>query len=826
MPALPASARWSAKLVSGGVPLVSRAARLSLPLLASADGKHSIVCMAHQLRVYFLHTRQCIRTIDLDLQAAVAVRLDPLDDRQVIVFYPDRVLHVNWKERVETPVVATQSLAPALPALAHVADVSETHYHMLCRAEIDNNTPAARHRVLLVRIDRELARATELWAQPSGNAAHFALSHDAHKLAIVCDGARLKNDAEVQLYDLSAVLASAIKPKDAAAAMDALCERFAHDTRSVTCVAVANSGVVALGTSWGAISLLYGGAAQTNRKSRPLRTLRWHMDAVLAVAFSADDVYLLSGGHEKVLVFWHLELDRTQFLPRLSGAIDGLYVDLRRPDHYTATLRTGSDGTNAADSPHEVVVLSAVDLASRLNVAPLCPATPVPLARALAVARRKNDAARDSLGLHHDITAKIAVHTSLGHLYFTRGAAVQAYDVPRGEQAFVQHVAPPLATGKVKSEHQLADPEVSAVSFTPDGQWMATFDATPSAQPDDLMLHNDVAYALKFWRLVDSAWLLALKIVDPHGAGRAVGAIVSLLSSLFTTVDVFGGIREWRPRANHVGGPAKLQNLGRPAIATQTVWTLRRASPPTPLLAPVAVCYSADSSLLVVAHGNTVKVHDPALLLPTPYVLPRMDAPVESLAISGPYLVMALLAKLLCYDLVRGCETPLFARLLGPGLGNLVAVGNGQIFVAVNRLTAKGVSSQLLVFKPESLTPIFSQQHKLAVLAVCRTPLGFVFVDGDKRIGTVSQALHLRGLDAQAPDIASQMAAMLASAQAAANLLSSRPVNENKQEDSDEDVSKWTSSKLLDVGVFQPLFANIEGLSLDTLFDRVVRAVQ
>ena len=47
-------------------------------------------------------------------------------------------------------------------------------------------------------------------------------------------------------------------------------------------------------------------------------TVHWHAEAVCCLAFSPDDAYLLSGGHEGVLVVWDISSGRRTYLPRLG----------------------------------------------------------------------------------------------------------------------------------------------------------------------------------------------------------------------------------------------------------------------------------------------------------------------------------------------------------------------------------------------------------------------------------------------------------------------------------------------------------------------------
>lgn len=759
----------------------------SFPAITAADGKHTIVVLAHQLRVYFLQTRQCIRTVNVDVSRAVAVFLDPENDSQLVVFTPEEVMHINWRERVEQVVVATQRVAPAV-GLCDVFHVGRDHYYGAARDGAH---------LTVYRIDRETAAVRAVFSRA---AVMHAACGDFLAVAL---------ETAVELFAWGELDVVAVAAADSTEAAVVPHTTLPHPARPPTALAVADDGTVAVGARSGAIHLVHAAAAAP-------RTLRWHMDAVRALAFSRDGTYLVSGGTEKVLVFWNLAHDTTQFLPRLGGVIDRIHVDARRPDHYAVALRL--------DDAHEVVVVLAVDLESRLAVSPVRPAYAVPVRKAAARARRKWAKGTDGHVVAHDLSAPVAVHPTTRHLYLPRGGAIQAFDLVRGEQAFVQHAAPQISTGRVRSEHKVADPVVSHVAFSADGAWMATFDSMPALAHDNLMLKNDALYALKFWRLTARGWELALKIVDPHGAA-AVGALVAPTSSIhpdadgdaaahvFVTVDVRGGIRTWRPRAGADG-----------AARAQTVWTLRRATAAAAAELAVAACFTADASVLVVAHGGVSTAYDPQLLAALPLALPACDLPVEQLFLAGVNLVMVAQSRIVVYDLVRGRATALAARVKSPGAGHLVAVdGRGLVAVACNTFVAEGddvvLRSKLVILRPELLVPVHEVHHGAGVAAVVASAGGFVFVDTDARVGIV--APETRAVVAGA-DLAAEMEATLVGARAAANLMYGRTTEARAERDPAP--GTWTGPKLVDVATLLPVFA--QTMSMDRLFERVVRTLQ
>jgi NET1-associated nuclear protein 1 (U3 small nucleolar RNA-associated protein 17) len=101
-------------------------------------------------------------------------------------------------------------------------------------------------------------------------------------------------------------------------------------------------------------------------------TLHWHAHKVLALEFTADGSYLLSGGEEGVLVLWQLQTRHKDFLPRLGSDIMSISVSpdqtLMALGHQDNTIRIASTvnmtvkqavmGLKCAQVDHETYPLS------------------------------------------------------------------------------------------------------------------------------------------------------------------------------------------------------------------------------------------------------------------------------------------------------------------------------------------------------------------------------------------------------------------------------------------------------------------------------------
>lgn len=811
-----------------------------------------------------------MRVVNVDIHDAIAAYMDEENESQITIFTSKQeVLYVNWKENVAHPVVARQQITPDTVKIHDVFMIDESNYYI---TGYGSENPDRGNRTLSVyKVDKETAKSSLMFTVPG--VYSYAISKNLNHLAAI-------QKSHVSIYDLK-VAVTIIKRHESkedlnghhnTSSSSSIQELLDQSRINITysgalalAVAVSDQGLVAVASAHGPIHLLYPqerDKKDTKEDAGNQRAFKWHFDGATALSFSADQRYLLSGGTEKVLVMWNLELGKTQFLPRLSGAITAINIDPYRHDLYNVMLAPIVPGTGAlSEDQSEILVVSAVDLISRLAIAPCRPQMALSVKeyrrRVFRQFKLQRKEAQDEQGsdlesenedecvsepksqkssgfhdfIRHDISAISAINPKTNHLYLPNGLSIQAFDLVRGEQAFVQHVAPQLDIGRVKSELKIADPQVEKVAFTHNGKWMITFDLMPKQDLDNLLSKNDTAFALKFWAWADdeARWQLSLKIVDPHGPGLAVGAIVALpTADSVATIDSNGGIRLWRPR------PAALPNTSK-KITTSTrspdVWTLRRSLSPSALApAAVAAAWSPDSSLLGVAHGTVTRVYDPQLLEALAFELPRLSAPVEYLSILDTHMVMVLAVLVSLFDLVSGKETALAAKFYDYGAHNLVAADllRNLFAVAVNlsRPSEGGdFSSRIFIFLPHKLKPIHEISHKRLVVSLTALPSGFVFVDSDTSASIISPVS--RELEDQ-DNIVEKMHSLLVSAQAAANVLHSRSATESKVSRSSEtdDSEKWVSHRLMDLPVIEPVFTNVDGIALDTLFERVVRAIQ
>ncbi|RHY31298.1 hypothetical protein DYB32_003635 [Aphanomyces invadans] len=118
--------------------------------------------------------------------------------------------------------------------------------------------------------------------------------------------------------------------------------RLEH-VRQLSCVTVhPTSDEVVTGDSMGQMQVWRH--LDTAGKGLQPAKLHWHAHRVGCVAYSRDGSYVASGGEEFVLVLWHLESGRRQYMPRLSAAL--------------SSIATKTDGSGYLVACHDNSILS------------------------------------------------------------------------------------------------------------------------------------------------------------------------------------------------------------------------------------------------------------------------------------------------------------------------------------------------------------------------------------------------------------------------------------------------------------------------------------
>ncbi|KAI5953018.1 NAN1 [Candida theae] len=855
MPSSASIDEWSLSMLTGGVPTHFPYSQ-STASVFSHDGRYLITTLTHQIRVYFISTRQCVKTIDLDLAGLVDIKLDVTNPNHVILFKSfGEIITVNYKDKLSDAIIGQTSIQQQLGNLLLLSVLCVRHNkYIVITGKRDKKRGASPHTRFINSIDRTSESVSVIGEVP--NVLMYSASLDCTKVAFVM------NDHKVLLLDLSTYFANSKEEDEqvnttSVSNLESLVvkEVIPFQYRSpITSIAVSNDSLVALGTNAGVIQVLYGGLVTSDKLQQ--RVFKWHIDQVDALQFSHDNNYLLSGGAEKVLVFWQLETEKKQFLPRLNGVIDKINIDNNKNDYVELLLRT--DVNN-----YEILVLSLVDLVSRLSVNTIRPKFANNVKTTLS--RTKKRLAKEGLDqfnklkLRYDYSCQFEIHPKTKNLYFPNESSIQSFDLVKNEQSFIQHAASVISTGKVRSEMKLIDPQISLLQFTTDGEWMCTYDEVTSAEIDRLLSTNDKQYALKFWKFVENKdkekekdkdnrngyWELTTKILDPHGKSAPVMSLIPAPTSYFNgvaflTADNKGGIRVWRPsypkEAYKVGGSGAPTNKSQ-----QIAWTLRKQKPSfsNTVSDAVSLAWSDDASTIFLSHECSITCFDSRTFDPLEFQLPILtESKIRSIKYLNNNLAVLSKTRFCVFDLIKGQLTQLVTKVSTTSGGkNLITIDPARnlICLAINSysnfesdLDKLQISSKLYIFKPNQLKPVSVHHHSSGIASVKTGADGFLFVDLDTRVGSLSSSLLDMESAGEITGLANEINQMLITAQANVDLLSdgNAPVRYQSNGHDDEAGFDEERSKVIDLHTFQPIFQNLDGIQIESIFDRISNIVK
>lgn len=498
------------------------------------------------------------------------------------------------------------------------------------------------------------------------------------------------------------------------------CQQLSGANRSsAASLAVSDSGLVAIGNTSGVIDVVY--PQQTG-----LRALKWHLEPVKSLKFSANDEYLLSGGSERVLVFWQLSTNKQQFLPRLDGTITSI----------AANSANTLYGLTLNDS--QLVVISAVDLVSRLHVAGT-KAQFVKLPPHHQVARRRRRK-RTNLDMwaNTDYTTPLSIHPGTRNAYLLSSSCqAQVYSLIRDDQDLTLNLARTLDTGKVRGELEILDPIVSKLCFTPDGKYMVTVDKAQT--PGGLLSSDDSEISLKFWANLDGTWKTITRVASPHGH--------SLNSRSAISKDSFGSecgdieIRDVVTTENSVitagsDGSLRLWRVSDEGDVDEHTWALRHIMPAFAAYTRyVSVALSFDHSVLALAHDTAIYLVDPRKLHIVKQLPNIAGAPVRSLLFARSCIVALTRTQLVSFDLVSMAQRWAISLKSPSNGGRLIAADPvlGKVALAVNYWTPQyRVNSRIILMDPNtSPVPEESYVHAFAVASLALIPgtNSFCFID-------------------------------------------------------------------------------------------------
>ncbi|AOW01246.1 uncharacterized protein YALI1_B06745g [Yarrowia lipolytica] len=766
----------------------------------SADKKHLFVLFAHELRVYLFSTQRVVARCRLDTKNATDMFLEEKRNRVWVASRTGSLVCINWKsqsiaasvtvpavlERVygikaneeankitmlgltstkfwkkttDTPKTKTKKNQtkkgdgaqnadlPTLDAdgqvILHTGAKNDYHYNV---ADWGDDYIMSNHVFvadITVDDNKEVSHSFTKLTSTVNEATHSALSLKGEYLALY------------QLKASSVKLLQFSKPwleLDVHEPLEIETEGNVKKLANGSSIAVSDSGLVAMGFNSGTIEMFYDifgspdaeldetPTTKKKRKSKGTRyvrrALRWHGDAVLTLAFSLDDNYLLSGGKERVLVFWQLDSNNTQFLPRLPGPITTITVD-PTGELYALNLEG-----------KELIVLSALDLLTRLQVCGsnigYANTLGYPIKEAKKAARVKGK----KMYQPSNFSCMAKIHpTKPNHLYVFTGvrAQIQIYDIAENQEVAKFQVAPAVQLGKVRGELKNKDAEVTFLEFSDDGQWMVTVDEQTNPKLDFLMSSDDVVCTLRFWKWsnkvtskpgsaeMQGSWQLTTKVVNPHNA-----RVLSLLAHThngeptFNTLCKNGALRVWKHSvsSSHTG--------------SKVSWHVRNMISASPADLPSgSMAYSEDGSVLTVGVGEQLTVYRASNLSFVTELPNFIGSRIRDIYVMRQNLICFSMQRLAVFDLVQSrvmWSVEIWLPLNGHRYVAFDAPRNRFAF-AVNVFdTNHTCSARIMFMSPKSPGPLFVQTLEVAASSLEFLPNGdLVVVDTNSNIHVLKE---------------------------------------------------------------------------------------
>ncbi|PHH67016.1 hypothetical protein CDD81_4411 [Ophiocordyceps australis] len=289
--------------------------------------------------------------------------------------------------------------------------------------------------------------------------------------------------------------------------------------------------------------------------------LHWHQKAVHALKWSRDGNYLISGGSENALVIWQMDTSKPGFLPHLSGSVENIVVS-----------SSGSSYAVHLDD-NSAMILSTAEMKPTTYVSGIQSAvTDISRPKDLLVKRVWTVA--DSV--QRPIPAAIKpcdpskLHVCVGN---GRQAAMtgdlsapmlQTFDLENFTSVSRQALARTQTTyaNTTSKGFAIAEPVVSHIAFSANGQWLASVDEWRPPIRDGTNVGGEFRHLamsercevyLKFWQVGpdDGSLALVSRVNAPHSTScpeAVLGLAADRSSTCFATLGADATVRLWRPR--------------------------------------------------------------------------------------------------------------------------------------------------------------------------------------------------------------------------------------------------------------------------------------
>ncbi|KAF4976966.1 hypothetical protein FZEAL_6436 [Fusarium zealandicum] len=511
--------------------------------------------------------------------------------------------------------------------------------------------------------------------------------------------------------------------------------------------------------------------AKSGSDKEPIQAqnFHWHRKAVHALKWSQDGNYMISGGSENSLVLWQMDTGRKDFLPHLSGSVENIVVS-SNGSSYVIHLDDNSAMIISTAEMKPTAYIAGIQSAA-VNVSTPKDllvqrtwTTPEDVRRPIPAAISPTDHSRLHVCVGNGRQATLAGGFS--------APLLQTFDLETFRSVSKQALArtQPTDVNITNKGNPIEEPLITHVSFSADGEWLASVDTWEPSTRDvenvmsdlkDQFIQERREVYLKFWeaRQGEDQVALVSRINAPHATSHNE-AVLDLasnpVSTCFATIGTDGTVRLWRPKTRSQNGVLVKGPNGREVFT----WSCSQVIPvgdgvpqdgtidipePSAKYEPQgSIAYSEDGSTLFVAFGTAgsgaVYVIDAASGEVVKTLEGQWKGQLRSVRALSPFVIV-LSDELRVYDVVSdelryGLVMPKF-----PEANSLLqlAVDPTSGHFALALPSSEG--SLLAVFEPDEIEPLLVRSTPQRIVSLVSAPetSGFVALDDAAQVWVVAE---------------------------------------------------------------------------------------
>ncbi|KIK94037.1 hypothetical protein PAXRUDRAFT_12297 [Paxillus rubicundulus Ve08.2h10] len=493
---------------------------------------------------------------------------------------------------------------------------------------------------------------------------------------------------------------------------------------ALTCLAVHPSEeYFATGDTKGVVRLWY--CLESNlvkvvgvEKTSQTSTLHWHAHAVSSVAFTLNGAYLLSGGEESVLVIWQLHTGKREFVPRVGSPIKSIAVSPARvaEEEYLLGL---------ADASHAFVSSSTLKLSrifARIKLG-------IPVSCSSCHRTLPHNAIDPGVsGPMPSSSTPLAFHQPSETLVLpsSHPSSLQTYSPFTFTLIAELEVSPSNRVSR-RDEKALEPARVERAVISSSGDWMATIDR----REGDESFRGEIYLKFWCWDKKTAFWILNTRIDRPHGLARVTSLSFSpgVEGMQVLTTGEDGNVKAWRIRSvrdkkgNEEGEcvietPNKCVDIDvEPAVS----WTSRSSFGLRSDI-PRHASWSQDGSVLAVANGSSVVLHDPTTnAVQQSFICQECREPsqVHFIGPSGRYLAVIGVVDLVVWDVVT--QSVIWHVNNRWRYDALMSHPHEDTFITVSS-PVLGSTSAVTVFRASSPIPVMEHSLPFGILNIAWYP--------------------------------------------------------------------------------------------------------